>query len=443
MRETTVREKLLPVALCVIVLIVLQGCARRVNQEKTGAAPDTRAAHVSQPVRLSTGDADAAEPAMAAGLDGTIFVAWVEHHPNSEADVMFARLNPEGQMQGSPVRINQKPGEATAWRGDPPTIAVAPDGTVFVGWTARVGAPSAHATDVYLSSSHDGGATFGAPLKVNDDQKPAVHGMHSLAAGTDGRLYLAWLDERNIVQPQSSTKAEGHHMESNRELFMTSSTDGGRSFAPNKRVATDVCPCCKTALAIGPDGRLYLSWRQVLPGDFRHIAVSSSTDGGGTFSQPVIVSDDQWMLQGCPVSGASLSVGADGTLRVLWFSAGERGQPGLYRSESRDGGGTFSPRQLVAASAARGTPVLLAGVNQLSAVWEGDDSGHAKVMTAPLTGVAPDSTGQVVTTDGELPAAATNGARLFVAYIMKAGEQQGVFVISAQSGEALNAFSAR
>ena len=132
--------------------------------------------------------------------------------------------------------------------------------------------------------------------------------MHSLAVAKDGRIYVGWLDERNIHKPKPSTKAEGHHMESNRDLFIAHSTDGGRTFSPNRKVASEACPCCKTALAVANDGTLYAGWRQVLPGSFRHIAVMSSTDGGASFSSPVIVSDDRWMIQGCPVSGPSLSV---------------------------------------------------------------------------------------------------------------------------------------
>jgi hypothetical protein len=77
------------------------------------------------------------------------------------------------------------------------------------------------------------------------------------------------------------------------------------------------------------------------------------------FSQPTIVSDDQWVLKGCQVSGSSLSATAEGKLRVLWYAAGEKPEHGVYSSESEDGGRTFSPRQLLAATNAHGTPVLL------------------------------------------------------------------------------------
>jgi hypothetical protein len=259
--------------------------------------------------------------------------------------------------------------------------------------------------------------------------------MHSLAIDANGRIHLAWLDERNVTKPHASMKAtmkakdmkaEGHQMESNREVYASFSVDGGRTFAPNKRVATNACPCCKTALAVGPEGRVYLSWRQVLPGDFRHIAVSTSSDEGRTFSTGVVVSDDRWVLRGCPVSGSSLSVDAEGSLRVVWFSAGERGEPGIYESESRDAGLTFSSRQLVSASHTRGTPVLLRRI----AVWQGDENGQPRVMSAQLAQAAPAPSNQIIVADGQLPAAAASGERLLVAYIAATGERRSVFVIA-------------
>jgi hypothetical protein len=415
-------------------LVALAGCARRSDRASSGAGavatPSNDARPVSlsaEPVRLSAADADGAEPATAAGRDGSVYVAWVEHRPEQKADVMLARFDGEGRMRGAPQRVNAEAGAATAWRGDPPTVAVAPDGGVYVGWTARVKSESGQAADLYLSASRDGGQTFAAAVKVNDDARPAARGMHSLAVGADGRVYLAWLDERNVAQPQPSAQAGGHHMESNREVFMTSSADGGRTFAPNLRVATEACPCCKTSLAAAPDNRLYVSWRQVLPDNYRHIAVASTTDGGRTFSQPVIVSDDRWQLEGCPVSGSALALGADGALRVLWFSAGEAGATGLYWSESRDGGRTFSPRRLFSDGQAYGTPVLLASGERLTAVWGMSAGGATRLMTGQLDGA-----GRVTTNagaaGGELPSAAAANGGLVISYTSKSGERRAVWL---------------
>lgn len=413
-------------------LLLSSGCKRD--------APDPAATKkeplpgLSQPVRVSSGDATAAEPAIAASPDGNVYVAWVSHGSKSQADVMIARFAGDGRMQGSPARVNSEPGIATAWRGDPPTIAIAPDQTVLVGWTARVESESGHATDIYLSSSKDHGQTFGAPVKVNDDSKPADHGMHSLTVGKDGRIYVAWLDERNVAPMKDikmDAKTTGHHMESNREVFVAASNDGGRSFAKNQRVATNVCPCCKTALTTTTDGRLYLSWRQVLPGDFRHIAVASSPDQGKTFTEPRIVSDDQWVLAGCPVSGATLFAGDDGSVRVLWYSEGKNGQTGLYSSRITDNGATFGPRELVAAGTVRGTPVLVKKPYGLEAIWQGVENSTGKVLIATWIGEAAIPPNHQVMTSAELPAAAASNSRLFVAYIAKAKVGQEIWMVSA------------
>lgn len=421
--------------ICLIGLLALAGCKRgSLNAVKFQELPG-----LSRPVRVSSGEADAAEPAIAASPDGSVYVAWVNHGPTIQADVMIARFDANGQMQGSPVRVNSQPGTATAWRGDPPTVAVAPDQTVYVGWTARAGSEADHATDLYLSSSNDYGRTFAAQVKVNDDTKPAVHGMHSLAIGNDGRVYMAWLDERNITpMPMKETKMDpstkAHHMDSNRELYFAASTDGGRTFTRNERVATDVCPCCKTAMAIRNDGRLFVSWRQVLPGDLRHIAVASSIDQGKTFTPPKIVSDDQWMIAGCPVSGSSLSLDNEGDLRVLWYSEGKNGETGLYWTESKDNGLSFGPRVLVAGGSTRGTPVLAGSDKNVAAVWQGTENKIAKVITTGFSSDPPRSISQFVVASGELPAAAQTREHLFVAYIAKDEQRQNVWIISAARG---------
>ena len=234
---------ILPALLCVA------GCKHltvtpEVEAQKTIGTPPS--------MQISASGVDAAEPATATASDGTFYVAWVNHDAK-QADVMLARFNTEGAMQGLPARVNRQQGVATAWRGDQPSIAVAQDGAVYVLWTARVDAGGKHGTDVYVSASTDRGQSFASEVKVNDDKIPGAHGMHSLAVAQDGRVYAAWLDERNVKVPKHSSKAEGHHMESNRDLYLTYSTDGGRTFSPNRKVASDACPCCKTALAVSPD----------------------------------------------------------------------------------------------------------------------------------------------------------------------------------------------
>jgi len=406
--------KRIAIAILFFSLLFICGCNRF-------AADASRATF--QPIQISAPDVDAAEPVTASAPDG-FYVAWVNHNANNEADVMLARFNDEGAAISRPVTVNPQPGVATAWRGDPPSIAVA-DRSVYVLWTARVESNGKQGTDLYFSASQDEGKTFGAAVKVNDDSVPSTHGMHSLAISNDGRIYAAWLDERNVPVPKPSTHAGGHHMESNRELFVAYSVDGGKTFSANRKVAENVCPCCKTALAVSQDGTVYASWRQVLPGNFRHIAVAGSSDGGANFSSPVIVSDDRWVLYGCPVSGPSLSVDASGGLKVLWYAAGEGEAPGLYTSESRDKGRTFSPRSLVMQESIKGTPALAAGKDRAIAIWQGSGAQQPETKIRELGGAG--STASVAA-NAELPSGALCKNKLFVAYIATAGGKRSVWL---------------
>jgi hypothetical protein len=401
-------------------LLLLAGCKRMIATEETVSLP------VAPAIQISTPGIDAAEPVTAASSDGSLYVAWVNHQA-TQADVMLAQFTGDGEMRGSPVRVNRQAGVATAWRGDQPSLAVAPNGAVYVVWTARVESGSEHGTDLYLSVSNDRGQSFGNEVKINDDKALSSHGMHSLAIASDGRIYVAWLDERNVPKPKPSMKAEGHHMESNSELFFAYSTNGGRTFSENRRVATEVCPCCKTSLAISPDGTVYAGWRQVLPGNYRHIAVATSPDGGTSFSSPVIVSDDRWVLQGCPVSGPSLSVDrSSGNLKVLWYAAGEAGTPGLYLSESRDNARSFSPRQLISEETVHGTPVLASGNNKAIALWQITGAAETKMRELGSAGSA-----LSIASNAELPAGVFSNHRLFVAYVATEKEQRSVWLIRA------------
>lgn len=408
-----------------ILILILSATFLTAGCQQLAATHD--ASTSMQPVQISAPGIDAAEPATAAAEDGGFYVAWV-NHDTKQADVILARFNDKGAMQGSPVRVNRATGAATAWRGDQPSLAVAPDGAVYVLWTARVEEGEKRGTNIFLSTSHDRGQTFASEVKVNDDKGIVDHGMHSLAVAKDGRIYAGWLDERNVVQPMPSTKAEGHHVESNRDLFIAYSTDGGRTFSANQKVASEACPCCKTAMTVAADGTLFAGWRQVLPGDFRHIAVATSVDGGETFSAPKIVSDDGWVIHGCPVSGPSLSVdSASGKLRVVWYAGSEDQKPGLYFAESSDKGQSFSARQLLAPETVHGTPAITAGKHDAIALWQQAGSGETRMRGLENAGSV-----ARVALNAELPAASYVNEKLFVAYIAKEKEKRSIWLMRAE-----------
>lgn len=370
-------------------------------------------------VRVSHAESNSAEPQVAAAGE-FIFVVYAEHERGRAADIYLQKYSINAEPASERVRVNPEKNQARTWYGDPPTIAVGDDGEVYVAWTA--GSEGRKGTDIMLSVSRDGGETFETPVKVNDDTEPVSHGMHSLAVGRKGEVYVAWLDERNVkpdVDPAEPSGNRAHteeHIEPNAEVYLSVSTDRGTSFLPNKKIASDVCPCCRTSMAAAGDGRLYVSWRQVLEGDLRHIAVASSSDSGQTFSGPVIVSDDKWQIRSCPMSGAALAATPQG-VQVLWYTAGGAGQPGLYISASADNGATFSERELVSADSIGGTPALLRPTGDPVFAFASEDGTEIRRGKANTR-----------IDNALLPAAAISGNSLFTVFVRDGVDRKEVWL---------------
>lgn len=423
------RKFILPLALILFVSpFLLASCATEKLPPQTNAESDSQ-----QSIQISAPEIDAAEPAVAAASDGGVFVVWVEHGANKMADVFLQKFDAEGKPAGEKSRINSMAGEAAAWRGDPPTIKVGADDAIYVGWTKRVKTETASGTDFYVSVSRDDGKTFQSTAKVNDDTAPASHGMHSVAIDKSGKIYAAWLDERNIKKTAHaqngissnfafvkalhtpSPKQADEEAEPNSEVFFAVSSDGGKTFSPNKKLAHEVCPCCKTAVLAAPDGKIFVSWRQVVGDSFRHIAVASSADGGENFTAPTIVSDDRWQIAGCPVSGASLVWGKDNTVRVAWFSAGAAGVPGIYQTYSSDGGKTFAPRSIVSEGSSPISPQFVVGESNVTDIaWM---TGGKQVFFAEAE--TPEAIGKIIpfVNSADYFAAANSRGKLFAAYV--------------------------
>ncbi len=301
---------------------------------------------------------------------GVTYIAWFERSGQG-ANVMLARHQPGASSLSTPVRVNHLEGDATIHAQAPAQVRVGPDGAVYVLWTNRV--PSEGrifpASDLRFARSTDGGRTFSPALTVNSDAggRPSSHTFHDLTVGPDGTIYVAWLDGRTRDAARARLMAEGKlkppatggHGKHDRaamaaaaraeaqlplpgtELRVAVSRDGGRSFEETAVVAEGTCQCCRTALAVGEDGTLYLAWRHIFPGGERDIALVRSIDGARTFTSPTRVHADGWQLDGCPHAGPSLALDARGQVHVAWYT-GAPSRPGLYYAFSKDGGRSFS-----------------------------------------------------------------------------------------------------
>ncbi|MGE0443106.1 MAG: sialidase family protein [Gemmatimonadales bacterium] len=171
-------------------------------------------------------------------------------------------------------------------------------------------------------------------------------------------------------------------------LAFARSLDGGATWSPTAFVdAESPCECCRSGLAVAGDGRVFLAWRKKLPGGIRDIVVASSDDRGATWSPPLRAHADDWEVSGCPDAGPSILADADGTLHLAWWT-GKPGGAGVRYVRSPDGGRTWGdpvPLGVAASSAPSHVQLGRLGPDTLVAVWEDGTVPGRPVMAALLS----------------------------------------------------------
>lgn len=272
-------------------------------------------------------------PFITADNRGGFYLVYVDR-AGGICNVML-RHSSDGVNFSAPVRINDHDGDATVRNENPPKIIAGTGDEIYVCWANERGKWKGN---IRFARSTDGGKTFAPAITVNSDGEgePAGHAFQSIAVDQAGRIYLAWIDERNKQKEDRGA-----------EIWLAVSTDHGKTFAPDRRILTDVCECCRTNLQIDAAGNLYLTYRTVPRTGpmYRDIILARSQDGGKTFA-PTVVSEDRWEINGCPVAGPSLSFDNSGFVNVTWFMGGGE-RPGLYYATSNNKGKSFTPRQFL------------------------------------------------------------------------------------------------
>jgi hypothetical protein len=308
-----VRKLALPVALLALAVVPLA-----VPLAGIGGTPPIRRLEMAHPA--GGHEVHVSAPAIADGVDGPL-IAWAAKTGDTNT-VFVARPAVVNPPQTSADSLHQAPG-----------LALGPGGEVYVTWSSSKPKPvgGLFASDLFLSRSFDGGRSFEPPLRVNDD-RPISHSFEDLAVASDGTVLVAWIDSREGAS-QTST-------------WLARVTDKGSKLASVARLpAGETCVCCRVSVSAGPGDAAAVLWRKVFPGDIRDMVLSSSTDGGRTFAAAELLHTDRWKITACPHRGGTVATDARGRVYAIWYTEGAD-RPDLLLAVAPDGRHFGTPRRI-------------------------------------------------------------------------------------------------
>jgi hypothetical protein len=328
-----------------------------------------------------TGRANAT--ASIAAVSQFVAVAWGATLPGRGTDVYAAVSRDGGRTFGQPVRVNDVEQSASLSLEQPPRVSLVPRAdqtpSIVIVWSAK----SKEGTRLLVARSENGGTSFRRSVNVAGSEASGNRGWVSTAVDRAGHVVAVWLDHREMASGHNhssgSTKTDGAAHAQASKLYFAAVDDASSARA----LTGGVCYCCKTAVATGPDGSVYAAWRHVYPGNIRDIAFAQSRDGGRSFGAPSRVSNDAWMLDGCPENGPSLAVGSDNVVHVLWptlvSASSPNGEPSLalFHASMRDGR-AFSARERVSTEGTPRHPQLAFTARGLAAAWDEEVDGGAR-----------------------------------------------------------------
>ncbi len=299
------------------------------------------------------------DPQLATIPSGVVLATAIVPNGKGRNDLFFYTSADGGDVFRRMLSLSSANGDVHPHREGTPRLLIGGSGQYYALWTGT--GIRGDGMDLYLVRSDDYGHSFSSAIPL-DAQAGGSHPYFNAAAAKNGTLVVIWISYDTISGAVPGTGT----------LQLMRSSDGGLSFSPPKRLATDVCPCCRPELKTDEQGNWYLAWRQVDPDQSRNIVLASSHDDGVIWSDPVYVSRDEWRIDGCPDSGPTLAL-LNGDIFIAWYTVVNDRQR-LYWSRSQDKGRNFAPRSDLAEPVRDPNhPYLIRIGNHLLATFQGRD----------------------------------------------------------------------
>jgi hypothetical protein len=244
------------------------------------------------------------QPQAVADSGGGLHVVYLAGDP-AASDVYYIRRIPDHESFSEPLRVNSEAGSAVAVgaiRGA--HLALGVGDRVHVVWNGSRAGENGAGPPMLYARLNDAGDAFEAQRNLMTSTKE-LDGGGSVAADAEGNVYAVW------------HAAESSLNEADRAVYLARSTDGGKTFAPERRVnpgPTGACGCCSLKAFVDSRGILYIAYRAAGQAVHRDATLLASKNRGETFAAAVL---HPWLINACPMSSFAFAE-AGSRVTVAW-----------------------------------------------------------------------------------------------------------------------------
>ncbi len=282
-----------------------------------------------------------------------------------------------GKSYSPAIKVN-KVAESIYTNGENrPKIVFGKNAEIYISWTKKT--KGRFTGDIRFSRSLDGGQTFSSPITVNDDGLLTSHRFESIRVTQDGTIFLAWIDKRdNFELDKQGLLVAKKQKGLNGAIYTSFSTDSGKSFSKNQRLAASSCVCCRLAMTPVSNDAVAIGWRHVYPGNIRDHAFAIVNSAG--IKQPAKrVSTDNWKINACPHHGPSMVMDQNKQLHMVWFTASESRKGIFYGRLNQSDSEADNLKNLSSAPSAS-HPYIASHENRLTVVWKIFDGKQSQIV---------------------------------------------------------------
>ena len=267
-------------------------------------------------------------PRLSLDQNGNPVLSWVSGK-GDEATLNYSLWNNEAAFKNV-VEVTSSKG-LSPHHENMPKVAFKNNGVVVSVFQKKLPTEeNKYAGALYYSISIDEGSSWSKPKFLHSDTSAGIGRSYvDVALLKDGEVGAVWLDGRRKSRKGST-------------LFFAKTNENG--FRMDTAISETVCQCCRTDIHVDEKGLVNVAYRDIFDDTIRDMAYLNSSDAGTSFSSPKKISDDSWVIDGCPHTGPSIADNSQG-LHFAWFTLG--GDPGIYYASSTDEGSSFSKRALV------------------------------------------------------------------------------------------------